>query len=81
MFDRPDSLDTVDLPSLKPLEMDETTASKMAMENRVELKSAELDLMSKRVELDRWYISNWSLWLDIVILFRTLILGLQPTAY
>jgi undecaprenyl-phosphate galactose phosphotransferase/putative colanic acid biosynthesis UDP-glucose lipid carrier transferase len=39
------------------------------------------DLMSKRVDLDRWYISNWSMWLDIVILFRTLILGLQPTAY
>jgi undecaprenyl-phosphate galactose phosphotransferase/putative colanic acid biosynthesis UDP-glucose lipid carrier transferase len=39
------------------------------------------DLMSKRVDLDRWYISNWSMWLDMVILFRTLILGLQPTAY
>jgi Undecaprenyl-phosphate glucose phosphotransferase len=39
------------------------------------------DLMSKRVELDRWYISNWSMWLDITILFRTLIIGLQPTAY
>jgi Undecaprenyl-phosphate glucose phosphotransferase len=39
------------------------------------------DLMTKRVELDRWYISNWSLWLDIVIMFRTLLLGLQPTAY
>jgi outer membrane protein TolC len=47
--DRPDSLDTVDLPSLKPLEMDEATASRMAMDNRVELKSAELDLLSKRV--------------------------------
>jgi Undecaprenyl-phosphate glucose phosphotransferase len=39
------------------------------------------DLMTKRVELDRWYISNWSLWLDAAILFRTLIIGLQPTAY
>jgi outer membrane protein TolC len=47
--DRPDSLDTVDLPSLKPMEMDEATASKMAMDNRVELKSAELDLLSKQV--------------------------------
>jgi undecaprenyl-phosphate galactose phosphotransferase/putative colanic acid biosynthesis UDP-glucose lipid carrier transferase len=39
------------------------------------------NLMSARVELDRWYISNWSTWLDIAILFRTLIMGLQPTAY
>jgi undecaprenyl-phosphate galactose phosphotransferase/putative colanic acid biosynthesis UDP-glucose lipid carrier transferase len=39
------------------------------------------DLMTKRVELDRWYISNWSLWLDIAITFRTLLLGLQSTAY
>jgi undecaprenyl-phosphate galactose phosphotransferase/putative colanic acid biosynthesis UDP-glucose lipid carrier transferase len=39
------------------------------------------DLMTKRVELDRWYISHWSLWLDIAIMFRTLLLGLQSTAY
>ena len=39
------------------------------------------DLISKRVELDRWYISNWSMWLDIAILFRTMTIGLQPTAY
>ena len=38
-------------------------------------------LMEKRVELDLWYVNNWSLWLDIKILFRTLLLGLQPTAY
>jgi undecaprenyl-phosphate galactose phosphotransferase/putative colanic acid biosynthesis UDP-glucose lipid carrier transferase len=44
-------------------------------------ETSTTDLMSKRVELDRWYISNWSMWLDIAILFRTLILGLQPTAY
>jgi len=39
------------------------------------------DLMAKRVEFDLWYIKNWSMWLDIRILFRTLMLGLQPTAY
>ena len=39
------------------------------------------DLMEKRVELDLWYVNNWSMWLDIKILFRTLMLGLQPTAY
>jgi undecaprenyl-phosphate galactose phosphotransferase/putative colanic acid biosynthesis UDP-glucose lipid carrier transferase len=31
-----------------------------------------LDLMSKRVELDLWYIKNWSIWLDLKILFGTL---------
>jgi outer membrane protein TolC len=47
--DRPDSLDTVDLPSLKPMEMDEAAASKLALANRVELMGSELDLRSKRV--------------------------------
>jgi lipopolysaccharide/colanic/teichoic acid biosynthesis glycosyltransferase len=27
--------------------------------------------MEKRVELDLWYINNWSLWLDIRILMKT----------
>jgi Undecaprenyl-phosphate glucose phosphotransferase len=31
-----------------------------------------LDLMSRRVELDLWYIENWSLWLDLKILVGTL---------
>ena len=39
------------------------------------------DMMEKRVDLDLWYVNNWTIWLDIKILFRTLILGLQPTAY
>jgi len=47
--DRPQSLDTVDQPNIKPLEMDEATATKLALANRVELKSAELDLDSKRI--------------------------------
>jgi lipopolysaccharide/colanic/teichoic acid biosynthesis glycosyltransferase len=37
--------------------------------------------MAKRVELDLWYINNWSLWLDFKILLRTQFLGLQPAAY
>jgi len=33
--------------------------------------TATIDLMEKRVELDLWYINNWSLWLDITILMKT----------
>ena len=46
--DRPDTLDTADLPNVKPMEMDEGAAEKMALSNRLELKSADLDLLSKR---------------------------------
>jgi undecaprenyl-phosphate galactose phosphotransferase/putative colanic acid biosynthesis UDP-glucose lipid carrier transferase len=31
-----------------------------------------IDLMAKRVDCDLWYIKNWSLWLDIGIILRTL---------
>jgi len=34
-------------------------------------ETATVDLMEKRVELDLWYINNWSLWLDIKILMKT----------
>jgi undecaprenyl-phosphate galactose phosphotransferase/putative colanic acid biosynthesis UDP-glucose lipid carrier transferase len=27
--------------------------------------------VAKRVELDLWYINNWSFWLDLVVLVRT----------
>lgn len=30
-----------------------------------------IEHISKRVELDLWYINNWSLWLDIQILIKT----------
>jgi Undecaprenyl-phosphate glucose phosphotransferase len=40
-----------------------------------------LDLMAKRIEYDLWYINNWSLWLDLKILLRTLFIGLQANAY
>jgi Undecaprenyl-phosphate glucose phosphotransferase len=40
-----------------------------------------VDSMAKRVELDLWYINNWNVWLDIKILLRTLLLGLQASAY
>jgi len=31
--------------------------------------------MEKRIEYDLWYIQNWSLWLDIKIIFMTIIKG------
>ncbi|WP_240535783.1 undecaprenyl-phosphate glucose phosphotransferase [Bradyrhizobium sp. STM 3809] len=30
-----------------------------------------LELISRRVEMDLWYINNWSLWLDIQIIMKT----------
>jgi undecaprenyl-phosphate galactose phosphotransferase len=30
-----------------------------------------------RIELDKWYIRNWSLWIDIVIFFKTIKVVLQ----
>jgi undecaprenyl-phosphate galactose phosphotransferase len=24
-----------------------------------------------RIKLDTWYVLNWSLWLDVIILFKT----------
>ena len=34
-------------------------------------ETATVEVMEKRVELDLWYINNWSLWLDVKILLRT----------
>jgi Undecaprenyl-phosphate glucose phosphotransferase len=36
-------------------------------------ETATPDLMARRVEYDLWYIANWSLWLDLKILARTVI--------
>jgi Undecaprenyl-phosphate glucose phosphotransferase len=33
--------------------------------------TSDVDLMKKRIELDIWYINNWSLWLDLWIILRT----------
>jgi Undecaprenyl-phosphate glucose phosphotransferase len=37
-----------------------------------------LSLMKKRIQLDLWYINNWSLWLDLRIIARTAIELLRP---
>ncbi|BBH32127.1 undecaprenyl-phosphate glucose phosphotransferase [Pseudomonas sp. St290] len=34
-----------------------------------------LDKMQKRVEYDLWYIDNWSLWIDMKIIFLTVFKG------
>jgi len=41
-----------------------------------------IDLMAERVRLDLWYIDNWSIWLDLRIIFQTAFsLISQPMAY
>ena len=30
-----------------------------------------------RLKLDSWYVLNWSLWLDVVILFKTVLVVLK----
>ena len=40
-----------------------------------------VDLMEKRVEYDVWYVSNWSIWLDIRIILRTSAALMYQEAY
>ncbi|MDE5447253.1 undecaprenyl-phosphate glucose phosphotransferase [Bradyrhizobium sp. CSA207] len=40
-----------------------------------------IDLMEKRVEYDVWYVSNWSIWLDLKIMARTASAVLFQEAY
>ena len=45
-------------------------------------ETSTVNLMEKRVEADLWYVSNWSFWLDVRILWKTLILApWQASAY
>jgi undecaprenyl-phosphate galactose phosphotransferase/putative colanic acid biosynthesis UDP-glucose lipid carrier transferase len=34
-------------------------------------ETRELDLMKQRINLDLWYINNWTIWLDLWIIIRT----------
>jgi len=39
--------------------------------------------MERRIELDVWYLENWSFWLDVRIVVKTVtnMLGKDPNAY
>ncbi|MBI1752024.1 MAG: TolC family protein [Acidobacteria bacterium] len=47
--ERPASLELADVPSIQPLDMNEAAAEKRALANRIELKTARLDVESKQV--------------------------------
>ena len=45
-------------------------------------ETSTVGLMEKRVEADLWYVNNWSFWLDLRILWRTVTVGpWQSSAY
>jgi undecaprenyl-phosphate galactose phosphotransferase/putative colanic acid biosynthesis UDP-glucose lipid carrier transferase len=44
-------------------------------------ETPRLEDMIQRVELDLWYIKNWSLWLDVRILLQTCFKLYSPSAY
>jgi len=48
--ERPGSLELVDVPTLKPLELNEAAAEKQALASRIELKTARLDLESRQLQ-------------------------------
>lgn len=53
-----------------------------AQVNGLRGQTETLDLMARRVEHDLWYINHWSLWLDLRIILKTVLMtARQPTAY
>ena len=45
-------------------------------------ETPKIENMEARIEKDLWYINNWSIWLDISIILRTMVVVLrQKTAY
>jgi len=41
-----------------------------AQVNSVRHDTGPIDQMEQRVDLDLWYVSNWSIWLDLAVLLR-----------
>ncbi|TCU71149.1 undecaprenyl-phosphate galactose phosphotransferase/putative colanic acid biosynthesis UDP-glucose lipid carrier transferase [Bradyrhizobium sp. R2.2-H] len=44
-----------------------------AQVNGLRGETPTIELMKKRVEYDVWYVTNWSIWLDIRIMIRTVV--------
>jgi len=44
-------------------------------------ETAEISLMERRIEMDLWYVNNWSIWLDIKIILKTFIEVFRNDAY
>ena len=45
-------------------------------------ETSTVDLMERRVESDLWYVNNWSFWLDVRILWKTVaVAAWQSSAY
>lgn len=44
-------------------------------------ETAELEQMERRIEMDLWYINNWTVWIDIKIIMKTFIEVLRKEAY
>ncbi len=44
-------------------------------------ETPELGLMERRIEMDLWYINNWSVWLDLRIILRTFLEVFRNDAY
>src|ERR1700730_14410386 len=40
---------------------------------RLSLEAARVEQLNQRVDFEPWYIDNWSIWLDLRILLRTLV--------
>src|SRR6476659_184541 len=40
---------------------------------RLSREAARVEQLNQRVHFERWYIDNWSIWLDLRILLRALV--------